>query len=1494
MSRKRHFIVLTAAMSTVAWAAACGDGATEPPPDPPRPTTVTVNPATTELNALGATEQLTAEVRDQNGQVMAGAAVTWASSAAAVATVSASGLVTAVANGTATITATAGGVSGTATVTVVQEVSAVAISPAADTVVAGDTLRLAAEATDANGHPVEGAEFSWTSSDTLVAAVDTSGFVTAVGEGEAAVTATASGVTGRTGITVVAPVENLDRPALVAFYEATDGPNWLFSDNWLTDAPLSQWYGVETDVSGRVTRLELGEADRSLFPGLLAGNSLTGTIPPEIGGLTKLEHLDLSYGRSGWYTNHLSGPLPAEIGDLAQLRVLDLDGMISTIPPELGKLASLEYLRVAASLPPELELGNFVRLKYLAVRGGGPFHPELGSLANLEHLSIGGTGPIPPELGNLTNLEYLGVGGNLTGPIPSELGNLINLRVLTLYRQDLTGPIPSELGNLASLTELNLSGNNLSGPIPAELGQLTAMESLSLAANYLSGPIPSALGELTSLESLSLYANYLAGTIPPELGSLVTLNQLSLIDNNLTGPIPRELGRLVTLRRLLLSDNNLTGPIPPELSNLTSLQRLSLRGNASLCVRGTRAFVDFGGEGFEGFDVPFCNANDVAALRTLHEATNGADWTNTDNWLLGPALGDWHGVTSDSLGRVEVLDLSGNGLVGQLPTAGLGALSNLVKLDLSDNGLTGRLPSDLGTLSSLGELDLSDNAQLTGTLPQSLTRLPLKALDYTGTGLCLPTDASFRRWLDRIASHQGAGLDCVPLSDRDVLVALYEATEGPKWKRSDDWLTDAPLGEWYGVDTDASGRVTRLRLARNLLSGRFPPELGDLVNLEVLDLSSMNVSGGGINLLFNNLGGPLPAELGKLTELQELNLAWNGSMLGAIPAEIGNLVNLKILNLGQIGWTDQIPPELGNLTNLQVLKLSNLSLRAGGLEGSIPRELGNLTSLRALDLYGNDLRGSIPPEFGKLASLEELDLRSNELTGPLPPEFTWLGRVQTILAGSTGLCVPADDSFQAWLAGLREYQIASCVQPLAYLVQAVQSRGNPVPLVAGEEALLRVFGPGTKAAYAAVPPLRARFYVNGSETYVEQFASGSLARIPGHVVRPGLEMVIEVDPAGTLDPALGLPKRIPEEGRLGVEVADMPRFDLTLVPFLWSEFPDSSIVSLVEAMASDPDGHSMLQYIRTLLPISDLDLSAHEPVLSTSRSPYDLLSQTAAIQALDGGTGYYMGTIAGSSAPGVNGVAYRSGRTSFAIAAGDVMAHELGHNLSLGHAPCGYPGTLDPQFPHSRGNIGDWGYNFPGGLIQPSTPDVMSYCLPGWISGYHFTKALEYRVKTEDAAVHAAASHVSVRSLLLWGGVDSTGAPILEPAFVVDAPPSLPDRRGAWTLEGWAGDGSALFSLRFVMPAIADAGEGAGGFVFALPVRPGWEDLASITLSGPSGTTALDASTDRPMSIWRDRDSQVRAILRGPPVQADVAVLGGLAGFEVLLSRGIPPREAWR
>ena len=196
----QFLFVAAVVLAGMIWASGCGDATTEPtppPPDPPRPTTVTVTPGTAQLTALGATVQLAAQVLDQNGQAMSGTPVSWTSSDASVATVDASGLTTAAGNGTATITATAGNVSGMATVTVAQEVGAVAVTPNADTLSAfGDTVRLSAEAVDANGHAVAGTEFAWASSDTLVATVDASGLVTAVDVGEAAVTATSSGVTG--------------------------------------------------------------------------------------------------------------------------------------------------------------------------------------------------------------------------------------------------------------------------------------------------------------------------------------------------------------------------------------------------------------------------------------------------------------------------------------------------------------------------------------------------------------------------------------------------------------------------------------------------------------------------------------------------------------------------------------------------------------------------------------------------------------------------------------------------------------------------------------------------------------------------------------------------------------------------------------------------------------------------------------------------------------------------------------------------------------------------------------------------------------------------------------------------------------------------------------------------------------------------------------------------------------------------------------------------
>ena len=85
-----------------------------------------------------------------------------------------------------------------------------------------------------------------------------------------------------------------------------------------------------------------------------------------------------------------------------------------------------------------------------------------------------------------------------------------------------------------------------------------------------------------------------------------------------------------------------------------------------------------------------------------------------------------------------------------------------------------------------------------------------------------------------------------------------DATGGANWANNTNWLSDGPLGEWYGVTTDANGGVAELNLRQ--LTGTLPVELGTLASLTIL------------NLRDNQLGGTIPVELSKLTNLVELDL----------------------------------------------------------------------------------------------------------------------------------------------------------------------------------------------------------------------------------------------------------------------------------------------------------------------------------------------------------------------------------------------------------------------------------------------------------------------------------------------------------------------------------------------------------------------------------------------------------------------------------------------
>ena len=1334
-----------------------------------------------------------------------------------------------------------------------------------------------------------------------------------------------------------------DRDILIALYEATDGANWVNNDNWLTDAPLGEWHGVTVNGDGRVTELRLTQ------------NRLSGTIPAELDGLAELESVS-------FFVNQLSG-----------------------------------------SIPP-------------------------------------------------------------------TLGNLVKLQTLWLSSNDLTGPIPPELARLANVSQLGLAGNALSGAIPSELGGLANLNNLDLGGNQLSGTVPSELGGLANLEHLRLSRNQLSGTVP-----------LSFL----------------------------------QLSRLTEFR---FGGNAGLCL--TSALVVWY-EAIEHRSGDVCPDADV--LRELYEATGGGGWTNSEGWLEDRPLGDWYGVDVDADGRVSTVDLERNGLSGSLPGR-LGELAGLTTLRIGDNALSGRLPA-------------------------SLSRTPLRELRYANTDLCVPV--RLRDWLATIRQHEGTGMQCPPLTDREILGALYHATDGPNWENSDDWVTDAPLEHWHGVETNAEGRVTSLDLRRNGLEGSIPPELGSLAELKTLILFLNNLTGpvppelGGLSkvrlmvLAGNGLSGPIPPELGSLASAEELwfneneftsvppelgglgnlvALSLNFNRLTSIPPELGGLPKLEHLGLwsneltsipvelGALGslreldldgnrLTDlplgpgsypnlallvlssneftsfprglgglgnlealffaenrltaippglggmarlrflvlssneftSLPRELGELRNLEVLRaaenqLADISPGLGGMANlqlldlssneltSFPRELDELGNLRLLELDGNrltdvppGLAGSVSGErptpsasgwpstprtlseprargrsdrpwrldfddkldtwgtlrtqtgrdgngstdagsrAGGLAGLELLDLSSNELSGPLPPgliEFTGLTSLGLAgnegLAGAlplgimelehledlhttgTSLCAPADPALLDWLDGVTRQRVAPCNRggAAAYLTQAVQSREFPVPLVAGEAALLRVFLTAERTTGAAMPPVRATFYRDGAVTYEvdipaksdpipmsideSSLSKSANAEIPGSVIQPGLEVVIEPDPDGTLDPTLGVAGRIPATGRMAVDVRAMPVFEVTLVPFIWEESPDSSIVETTSAMAADPEGHELWERTHLLLPVSALDARAHGSVLSSTNNGFGILEQTEMIRVMEGGRGHYLGVMAGPTGPGgLLGVAYGIGSwSSFSVLDAETIAHEFGHNRNLYHAPACGAGGPDRYYPY-KGTIGAWGYDFgTSELVPPSRWDFMSYCEPSWTSDYQFTNALRYRLETESnsivvTAAASAASSSSSPALVVWGGVDGEGAPYLRPAFLADAPPAPPSGAGAWSLTGRDAGGAELFSVSFEMAKFTDTEDDRAGFAFALPVT--WAgELASIALEGPGGAANLDRDTDDPVTILRDEATgQIRGILDGPPPTAPVPGLAAAQGqgIEVLFSRGIPDAE---
>ena len=602
---------------------------------------VTVTPGNVQFASLGRSAQLTGTVHDANGHTLAGAGVTWSSADTSVATVDASGLVRPVADGRASIHAASGDLGGFSTVVVEQVAAAVELRIPGDSILVTDSIRLRANAFDADDFAIPEARFQWESSNPEIARVNDRGYVTGVGLGPVDITVSADEASASASLIVVPYPEDL---VLKVLYDLTNGDLWHDNTNWLSDEPVSLWAGIHLNEEGRVRHLVLpGNGLIGSIPpqiqhleGLeslhLGENDLEGPIPVEVTRLSRLKSLDLNY-------NAISGELPPEIGNLTELVALSLFGneLTGEIPPEIGRLTKLAYLDLCHNQlrgPIPAEIGNLRELQYLMMCGidaspmegnrlSGEIPSTIGNLTQLRILELGAnqlTGPIPPEIGNLTALDSLNLYSNLLTGVPEEIGNLRNVKSILLYGNRLTGPIPSSIGslprlrrlnfgigftsgnnllsdsipsgigNLARLEELDFGGNRLTGSIPETIGDLRRLRRLELGTNHLSGPIPSSIGNLTRLERFAACPDSLEGPIPPEFGKLTRLRELHLCRNRFTGPVPEEFGDLASLQQLNLWSNLLTGELPGTLVSLTELREINFVNNDGLCAPRTREF----------------------------------------------------------------------------------------------------------------------------------------------------------------------------------------------------------------------------------------------------------------------------------------------------------------------------------------------------------------------------------------------------------------------------------------------------------------------------------------------------------------------------------------------------------------------------------------------------------------------------------------------------------------------------------------------------------------------------------------------------------------------------------------------------------------------------------------------------------------------------------------------------------------------------------------
>ncbi|XP_051140097.1 receptor-like protein EIX2 [Andrographis paniculata] len=829
-----------------------------------------------------------------------------------------------------------------------------------------------------------------------------------------------------------------EREALLALKQGLTDDYGVLS-SWRGEECCSDWDGVEcSNTTGRVVALRIFDINND--------DGLRGDISPALLQLHNLTYLNLTGINFG------GNPIPNFIASMKMLQNLTLSrcGLFGTVPPNLGNLTNLVQLDLSYNslIVDSLDwLSELPSLSYLDLSGNNVSDANwpqrtlmLPSLKQLRlsncQLSDDDRAYSLKEFSS-TSLSTVDLSYNfLTLATLNWLSNIPSLVSIDVSRNQLDGVVPADfITNLTSLAKLDLSYNKLKAVVFGINPTTSNLVALDLSRNEIQQPLPELVDNLPckTLEYLLLDFNQLSGSVP-DFGSCLRIRELKLGNNKLER-LPTSFARLLQLGRLDISNNSLEGNISTTtFMNLNNLTGIDLSFNEALYISPNWNPPPK----MEGLLLRYVKIDPkfpswvqgLTNLRGLDLSYNGISdvlpswlWSFSTNFqMLFFSHNEFHGTIPNlSDKRLQIVDFSWNKFSGPLPQ--FHNDTNVLKL--SHNELSGPIAS-ICNLHTLRWLDLSYN-QFSGEVPNcwenmtsNLIVLNLGNNNFSGE---IPQSLGFLRGLQTLYLNGNSLSGELPWTLRNcTLVQLIDVGNNKLMGNIPKWIGESYRGVKY------------LMLGQNQFYGSIPQEVCYLTRIRVLDLSR------------NNLSGHVPTCVSNYSSLVEMNDDSAGDIfLNGIPNPVFSLGTNEgytdypylLSRLGDRGYSDYAYVSVQWKTSeskyqktLWLLKLIDLS--DNQLSGSIPQQVFELKGLISLNLSKNALEGQIPPNIGDMEKLESLNLSRNQLSGAIPESLARLSFLQVLDLSHNNLSgrIPSSTQLQSFSESAYAENAQLCGRPL--------------------------------------------------------------------------------------------------------------------------------------------------------------------------------------------------------------------------------------------------------------------------------------------------------------------------------------------------------------------------------------------------------------------------------------------------------------------------------